>query len=52
MRSNHADEYTFLELNSVQWTFDNPPKVGFWPELYLSKFSLFTKTFEKGGRIL
>ncbi|KEH38629.1 putative protein deglycase DJ-1, class I glutamine amidotransferase [Medicago truncatula] len=27
MRSNHADEYTFLELNSVQWTFDNPPKI-------------------------
>ncbi|KAK7244193.1 hypothetical protein RIF29_39011 [Crotalaria pallida] len=27
MRSNHGDEYTFKELNPVQWTFDNPPKI-------------------------
>ncbi|MED6135232.1 Protein DJ-1 B, variant 2 [Stylosanthes scabra] len=27
MRSNHADEYVFAELNSVQWTTENPPKV-------------------------
>jgi hypothetical protein len=42
MRSNHGDEHTFLELNPVQWTFENPPKVGFGPEhYYLSKFSLY-----------
>ncbi|KAF7836659.1 protein DJ-1-like protein B-like [Senna tora] len=27
MRSNHGGEYIFTELNPVQWTFDNPPKV-------------------------
>ncbi|CAL0310674.1 unnamed protein product [Lupinus luteus] len=27
MRSNHGEEYTFKELNPVQWTFDNPPKI-------------------------
>ncbi|KAL1299612.1 hypothetical protein HN51_044160 [Arachis hypogaea] len=27
MRSNHGDEYVFAELNPVQWTTENPPKV-------------------------
>ncbi|RZB83118.1 Protein DJ-1-like B isoform C [Glycine soja] len=27
MRSNHDDEHTFKEFNSVQWTSDNPPKI-------------------------
>ncbi|TKY49157.1 DJ-1-like B [Spatholobus suberectus] len=27
MRSNHDDEHTFKELNPVQWTVDNPPKI-------------------------
>ncbi|KAF7822644.1 protein DJ-1-like protein B-like [Senna tora] len=27
MQSNHGDEYTFTELNPVQWTFDNSPKI-------------------------
>ncbi|XP_054814460.1 protein DJ-1 homolog B-like [Prosopis cineraria] len=27
MRSNHGEEYTFTELNPVQWTSDNPPKI-------------------------
>ncbi|XP_027341358.1 protein DJ-1 homolog B isoform X1 [Abrus precatorius] len=27
MRSNHGDEPTFTELNPVQWTFDDLPKV-------------------------
>ncbi|XP_057723202.1 protein DJ-1 homolog B-like isoform X2 [Arachis stenosperma] len=27
MRSSHGDEYVFAELNPVQWTTENPPKV-------------------------
>ncbi|KAI4333583.1 hypothetical protein L6164_018370 [Bauhinia variegata] len=27
MRSNHGDEYTFKELNPIQWTYDNIPKI-------------------------
>ena len=27
MRSNHADEYVITELNPVEWTFDDCPKV-------------------------
>ncbi|XP_073303354.1 protein DJ-1 homolog A-like [Primulina huaijiensis] len=25
--SNHGDEYTFTEINSVKWTFNNSPKI-------------------------
>ncbi|CAL5332065.1 unnamed protein product [Camellia sinensis] len=27
MRPNHGDEYTVLELNPMEWTFDNCPKI-------------------------
>ncbi|KAB5534574.1 hypothetical protein DKX38_017660 [Salix brachista] len=27
MRSNHGDEYSIKELNPMQWTFDNVPRV-------------------------
>uniref|UniRef100_A0A2N9I144 DJ-1/PfpI domain-containing protein n=1 Tax=Fagus sylvatica TaxID=28930 RepID=A0A2N9I144_FAGSY len=27
MRSNHADEYVITELNPVEWTFDDCPKI-------------------------
>lgn len=27
MRPNHGDEYTFTELNPVEWTFDTSPQV-------------------------
>ncbi|KAK9269786.1 hypothetical protein L1049_001564 [Liquidambar formosana] len=27
MRSNHGDEYTILELNPMEWTFNNCPKI-------------------------
>jgi hypothetical protein len=29
MRSNHGEEYTIRELNPVEWTFDDCPKVSF-----------------------
>ena len=29
MRSNHGEDYTIRELNPVEWTFDDCPKVSF-----------------------
>ena len=29
MRSNHRDEYVITELNSVEWTASDSPKVNF-----------------------
>lgn len=38
MRPNHGDEYTVLELNPMEWTFDSCPKVKFVWDSFLNVF--------------
>ena len=40
MRPNHGDEYDVLELNPMEWTFDNCPKVKFFWCSFLNVFPI------------